>query len=43
MKKEEVSKKTTIEKKSTDIAETFGVLGSKVRLQILKIIANEEE
>jgi len=41
--KKEVSKGTTIEKEKIDAAKTFGVLGSKVRLQILKIIANEEK
>ena len=41
--KKEVSKKITMEKEKIDVAKTFGILGSKVRLQILKIIANEEK
>ncbi len=41
--KKEASKKTTIEKEKIDVAKVFGILGSKVRLQILKIIANEEK
>ena len=41
--KEEVGKKTTMEKEKIDVAKTFAILGSKVRLQILKIIANEEK
>lgn len=41
--KKEVGKKTTMEKEKIDVAEAFGILGSKVRLQILKIIANEEK
>jgi len=41
--KEQPSKKTTIKKEKTDVVKTFGILGSKVRLQILKIISNEEK
>jgi len=41
--KEQPSKKTTIKKEKTDVVKTFGILGSEVRLQILKIIANEEK
>ena len=41
--KKEVGKKTTMEKEKIDAAKVFGILGSKVRLQILKIIANEEK
>jgi len=41
--KKEVSKKTTMEKEKIDVAKVFGILGSKVRLEILKIIANEEK
>jgi len=41
--KKEVGKKTTMEKEKIDVAKVFGILGSKVRLQILKIIANEEK
>lgn len=41
--KEEANKKTTKKKEKTDVAKTFGILGSKVRLQILEIIANEEK
>jgi len=41
--KKQPSKKTTMEKEKIDVAKTFGILGSKVRLQILKIIANEEK
>jgi len=41
--KKEASKKITMEKEKIDVAKVFGILGSKVRLQILKIIANEEK
>ncbi len=41
--KKEASKGTTMEKEKIDVAKTFGILGSRVRLQILKIIANEEK
>jgi len=41
--KEQPSKKTTIKKEKTGVVETFGMLGNQVRLQILKIIANEEK
>ena len=41
--KKEASKKIIMEKEKIDVAKVFGILGSKVRLQILKIIANEEK
>ena len=42
-KKKEPNKKTLMNREKRNFAKIFDLLGSKVRLRILKIIANEEK
>ncbi len=42
-KKKEQNKKTLMKREKRNFAKIFDLLGSKVRLRILKIIANEEK